>query len=111
MPTELAQLQSLEDEEGNAQADSPDRRRSTRGMLALALVDLANAHGDLSNDANEENQRHTRKKVELLDRALAIQHDLFGEDGPALSATLLNVANAHGALGDHHKRVQLLRRA
>ena len=48
---------------------------------------------------------------DLLERALKIKEQHFGEDHFEVAITLVNLGNANGELGDHKKKKDLLERA
>ena len=70
--------------------------------VAGTLTNLGNAYGDLGD---------TKKKKELLERALVIQERHYGAEHPEVARTLKNLGNAYGDLGDTKKKKELLERA
>ena len=70
--------------------------------MAVTLVNLANAHGDLGD---------TQTKKQMLEWALAILEPHYGKNHPQVAITLTNLANAHGDLGDTQTKKQMLERA
>ena len=70
--------------------------------VAITLVNLGNAYGDLGDAA---------KRRDLLERALKIKEAYFGEDHKEVAITLANLGNAYGDLGDAAKQRDLLERA
>ena len=66
--------------------------------VAITLMNLGNAYGDLGDAA---------KQRELLERALKIKEAYFGKDHKEVAITLTNLGNAYGDLGDAAKRSSL----
>jgi len=70
--------------------------------VALTLVNLANAYGDLGD---------VRQKKTLLEKALAIFEAHYGKEHVGVAITLVNLANAYGDLGDVRQKKALLEKA
>merc|ERR1712110_654473 len=70
-------------------------------MVAVTLMNLANAHGDLGDNL---------KRKDLLEQVVQIEERHYGKDTWELATTLGNLAGAHGVLGDTRKKAQILSR-
>jgi tetratricopeptide (TPR) repeat protein len=81
----------LEIEEKHFGPDHPE--------VAITLTNLGEAYGKLGD---------SKKKRDLLERALEIEEKHFGPDHPKVAITLTNLGLAYGELGDSKKKCYLL---
>jgi len=69
--------------------------------VATTLLNLGNGYGALGD---------TKKKKDMLERALKIKEEHYGKDHPVVAITLTNLGNAYGSLGDAKKNERYVRK-
>jgi tetratricopeptide (TPR) repeat protein len=92
--SDTAYIQGIQDNEDKSRAFNILREKKI-----ILIIRLADAYEVLA---------HTKQAIKILETALNILNNYFGQDQIALSAIFNNLANSYGELGNYVKKKELL---